>query len=138
MHRHMSMHYVHTWTRTCFRASIEKNLNSPNSFSYRGSNGVGITGLGATVDPSAKTADNFCAQARYFVHVAFATLRRFRSVAPLLQKNIMVSAHFSFQTEFQGLGDTDGLRESPESPLRPSRELPGSVFEYLGGFFNQI
>ena len=40
------------------------------------------------LDPFAKTADNFCAQARYFVHVTFATLRRKYSVAPLLQKNI--------------------------------------------------
>ena len=67
-----------------------------------------------------KTADNFCAQARYFVHVAFATLRRKHSVAPLLLKNTMVLAHFSFQTEFQGLGVTDGLRDPPEGLLRVS------------------
>ena len=27
MHMYMYMHYVHTWTRTFFRASIQKNLN---------------------------------------------------------------------------------------------------------------
>ena len=70
---------------------------SPNRFICRGSGGVGNTGLGANCDPPSKTADNFCAQARYLVHVAFATLRRKYSVAPLLQKNIMVSAHNAFQ-----------------------------------------
>ena len=50
------------------------------------------SGLGAMLDPFTKTADNFCAQVRYFVHVAFAILRHFRSVAQLLQKkNIMIS-----------------------------------------------
>lgn len=71
--------------------------------------------------PSGKPWTSFCAQARYLVHVTFATLRRFYSVAPLLQKNIMVLAHFSLQTEFQGLGGADGLRKSPKSLLlRPS------------------
>ena len=27
MHMYMYMHYVHTWTRTFFRVSIQKNLN---------------------------------------------------------------------------------------------------------------
>ena len=55
------------------------------------------TGLGPMLGKFLKTADNFCAQARYFVHDAFATLRRKYSVASLLQKNIMVSAQNAFQ-----------------------------------------
>ena len=58
-----------------------------NSFSYRGSGGVAHTGFGPMMTKFLKTADNFCAQARYLVHVTFATLRRNRSVASLLQKN---------------------------------------------------
>ena len=38
----------------------------------------------------------------------------------------------------EGLGGTDCLREPPESLLRPSRELPESISEYLGGYFEQI
>ena len=60
---------------------------SPNRFICRGSDGLGNTCLGPEVAKFLKTADNFCAQARYFVHVNFASLRRFCSVASLLQKN---------------------------------------------------
>ena len=111
---------------------------SPNRFICRGSDGVGIRSLGPRLAKVPNSADNFCAQARYFVHVTFATLRRFYSVGPLLQKKTKVSAHFSFQTEFQGLGDTDGPRELPECLQRASRELPESISEYLGGNFEQI
>ena len=47
--------------------------------------------------PFLKTADNFCEQARNFAHVTFATLRRNRSVAALLQKNIYEFVRFSSQ-----------------------------------------
>ena len=79
---------------------------------YRGSNGLGITGLGPMLDPFAKTADNFCAQAWYFVHVTFAALRRNRSLAPLLQKNTMVSTQNVVQdctTALQGQMASESL-----------------------------
>ena len=58
--------------------------NCPKIALAIGSGEVDNTGLGPEVDPFAKTADNFCAQALYLVHVTFATLRRFCSVAPFL------------------------------------------------------
>ena len=92
-----------------------------NSFSYRGSGGVGNTGLGPIPAKFLKTADNFCAQARYFVHVAFVR------VASLLQKNTMVSLHFPLKV----VPRPDCLKESPQgllravwSLLRASGELP--------------
>ena len=102
------------WWRNC------RGYIPLNSFSYRGSDGVGNTGLGPMVDPCAKTADDFYAQARYLVYVAFATLRRFRSVASLLLKNSMVLLHFSFQTEFQALETQMASETSPESFLGAS------------------
>ena len=61
--------------------------HSPNRFICRGPGGLGNTGFGPELDPSAKNADNFRAQTRYFVHVTFATLRRNRSVTHFRQKN---------------------------------------------------
>ena len=95
--------------------------NSPNSFSYRGSDGVGNTCLGLMTDPFAKTAANFCAQARYFVHVTFATLRRNRSVAHFRQKNTYEFVRFPFQ-------DTSSYAGLPSLPLGGFLELVGPIF----------
>ena len=53
-----------------------------------------IYGPWAETDPFAKTADNFCAQARYLVYVAFAILRRFHSVASLLCAGVVLDTFF--------------------------------------------
>ena len=71
---------------------------SPNSFSYRGSDGVGNTGLGLMLAKLLKTADNFCAEARYFVHVTFATLRRFGRSHHFRQKNTYEFVRFTFKS----------------------------------------
>ena len=89
---------------------------SPNSFSYRGSGGLDNTGLGLLAGKLRKIASHFYAQARYFVHVTFATLRRNRSLVPLLQKNNVVGAHFPSKT---GLAH----QLSPESWGMPSGSL---------------
>ena len=73
----------------CFQVAMHVCLNmclaySPNRFMCRGSAGLGKYGLELSPDPFVKTADNFCAQARYLVHVAFASLRRKYLVAALL------------------------------------------------------
>ena len=84
--------------KDCNRICIGFPQDSPNRFICRGSDGVGLRGCyGPVPAPFAKTADNFCAQARYFVHVTFATLRRNRSVAHFRQKNTYEFVRFSFQ-----------------------------------------
>ena len=56
-------------------------------------------GLELKPDPLVKTADNFCAQARYLVHVTFAILQRNGRSHHFLQKNTMFSAHFPSKTD---------------------------------------
>ena len=95
----------------------------------RGSDGLANTCLGAIPAPVVKTADNFCAQARYFVHVTFATLQRKHSVTPLLQKNTMVSAQNPSKTDL-------AHQLPPESWEMPSGSLlaaPGELPESLLG-----
>ena len=85
-----------------------------NSFSYRGSGGLDNTDLWPMTGKFLNSADNFCAQARYLVHVAFVILRRNRSVASLLQKNTMVSSHFPLKV----VPRPDCLKKSPQGLLR--------------------
>ena len=91
------------------------------------------TGLGPEAAPIAKNADNFCAQVRYLVRVAFATLQRKWSVASLVQKNTnwMVASHFPFKADLSPNG-------TPGSLLRASRMLLGSFVECLGQYSHQI
>ena len=73
-----------------------------------------IRALDRRWDCPLKTADNFYAQARCSVHVAFATLRRNYSVASLLQKTQYKINIFPPKV----VPGPDCLRESPKGHVR--------------------
>ena len=89
--------------------------NSPNSFSYRGSYGVGKEGAMVPLATRSRYAfAHFCCYLPYFVHVTFATLQRngpFFQICCKLQHKIDV-----FPPKV--VSGPDSLRKSSEGRLR--------------------
>ena len=100
-----------------------------NSFSYRGSGGLGNKG------PWAEVGKIPGFRGRLLCAGAVLGVCRLRHSAALSVARITFVRRrgtwciFSFQTDVQGLGDTNGLRDSPESLLRASWEPPESLLE---------
>jgi hypothetical protein len=100
-----------------------------NSFSYRGSGGLAIYGPWAE---GGSVREN---RRRLLCAGAVLGACRLRHSAALSVGRITFVCRrgtwciFSFQTDVQGLGDTDGLRDYPESLLRASWEPPESFLE---------
>ena len=115
--------------------------HSPNRFICRGSGGLGNTGLGPKSDKFRNSADNFYAQARYFVHVASLPCRRNGRSRHFLQKNTMVSAHFASQPRKWSWWLKDapdgfrGLLGAPPELSRGAPKVPSGIL--LPGFFLQ-
>ena len=105
-----------------------------------GLDGVGLRGgYAAMMAPFAKTADNFCAQARHFKHVASLPCRRNTRSRHFLEKNTMVSAHFSSQPRKWSWWLKDapdafrGLLGAPPELSQGVPKAPSGIF--LQGFF---
>ena len=88
---------------------------------------------------------HFCCYLQYLVHVTSLPCRRNTRSRHFLQKNTMVSTQNAFQDCPKALETQIGSERlltaswgPPEGLLKASRELPESLFEYLGRYFDQI
>ena len=84
-------------------------------------------------------AEHFCCYLQYFVHVTFATLQRFCSVTPLLQKNTMVLAQNASKTGLEHVSRKfDHFHDNLKKWLFPKIVFLVTIFHIKVKFYRKL